>query len=326
MPRPERIEYENAIYHVMNRGRGRQFIFHGEEYYRDFEKTLEEAHKRFGVLIHAYCLMGNHYHLLIQTPRGNLSRVMRHINGVYTQRYNRRKRTDGPLFRGRYKALLVENDIYALYVSRYIHRNPIEMKKPIVDKLENYQYSSYRTYIKKVKPPEWLEQSLLFDLEGSKNRFSGMQRFVELGVDQETDQLYSKQRWPMVYGGESFRTWVYDVKLAGKHAPQKASIVTNLASKEEILSAVANYYEVSIESLLAMKRGRGYQNPGRNMSIYLFQEVGGMKLSEIAPVFGLCHSNSVSYVTSRMRKELKTNKNLRADCKEISRIICDNVT
>ena len=101
MPRPLRMEYENAYYHVMNRGRGRQQIFHGEPYYQAFLTTLSEAHQRFGLEIHAYCLMGNHYHLLLCTPRGNLSRCMRHINGLYTQRYNRLKKTDGPLFRQR---------------------------------------------------------------------------------------------------------------------------------------------------------------------------------------------------------------------------------
>jgi putative transposase len=81
MPRPIRINFENAYYHVMNRGRGRHFIFHSEAYYQAFLKTLEEANKRFDAVIHAYCLMGNHYHLLIETPRANLDRIMRHIKG-----------------------------------------------------------------------------------------------------------------------------------------------------------------------------------------------------------------------------------------------------
>ena len=103
MSRPLRIEYEDAYYHVMNRGRSRQKIYPETACYEDFLKCLDEAHARFGIEIHAYCLMGNHYHLLIKTPRGNLSRAMRHIDGVYTQRHNRRKKVDGALFRGRYK-------------------------------------------------------------------------------------------------------------------------------------------------------------------------------------------------------------------------------
>ena len=138
MPRLLRIEYENAFYHVMNRGRARETIFHNEAYYKAFLITLDEASKRFDCVIHAYCLMGNHYHLLLQTPKANLSRIMRHINGVYTQRHNRLKLVDGPLFRGRFKAILVDADSYLLQLSRYIHRNPIEMKKPLVEDLSQY--------------------------------------------------------------------------------------------------------------------------------------------------------------------------------------------
>ncbi|MBL1260698.1 MAG: transposase [Thiotrichaceae bacterium] len=123
MARPLRIEYENAFYHVMNRGRGRQGIYTADEYYHAFLKCLKEAHQLFGLEIHAYCLMGNHYHLLVKTPWGNLSRAMRHINGVYTQRHNRLKKTNGSLFRGRYKAILVDehsisNATQPLYTSQ----------------------------------------------------------------------------------------------------------------------------------------------------------------------------------------------------------------
>ena len=95
----------------------------------------------FKVETHAYCLMDNHYHLLLRTPQGNLSRAMRHLNGVYTQRYNRIQKTDGPLYRGRYKAILIDVDAYLLNVSRYIHRNPIEAC--IVRRAERYPWSSY---------------------------------------------------------------------------------------------------------------------------------------------------------------------------------------
>lgn len=138
MPRPTRIEYENAFYHIMNRGRVRQTIFHNNSYYLAFLETLEEASQRFNAVIHAYCLMSNHYHLIVETPLANISRVMRHVNGVYTQRYSRLKKTDGPLFLGRFKAILVDEDAYLLQLSRYIHRKPVETKKPV----ENLEQSS----------------------------------------------------------------------------------------------------------------------------------------------------------------------------------------
>ena len=130
MPRPIRIDYQGAFHHVMNRGRSYQTIFHDKACFESFLRTLKEASEQFDAVIHGYCLMTNHYHLLIETPKANLSRIMRHINGVYTQRYNRMRNVDGPLFRGRYKAILVDKDAYLLQLSRYIHRNPIEIKRP----------------------------------------------------------------------------------------------------------------------------------------------------------------------------------------------------
>ena len=135
MPRPIRSEYDNAYYHVLTRGRGRPRIFHSPPYYHAFLATLAETHDRFGAVIHACGLMANHYQLLLHTPRENLGRAMRHINGLYTQRYYRLKHTDGPLFRGRYKAILVDKDGDLLPLSRYIHRNPAETKPPLGTRL-----------------------------------------------------------------------------------------------------------------------------------------------------------------------------------------------
>jgi len=103
MPRPVRMQYENAFYHVMNRGRGRRWIFHGRAYYKAFLETPEESHGRFDSMFHAYCMMGNHFHLLIETPLTNLDRIIRHINGVYTHRYN-------PVWLNREGFVLNDND------------------------------------------------------------------------------------------------------------------------------------------------------------------------------------------------------------------------
>ena len=112
MARPLRIQYPGAVYHVMNRGGSRQKIFLEKEDYETFVKTIREIHERWGVELFAYCLMGNHYHICLLTPEGNLSRVMRHLDGLYTQRFNRIHRRDGALLRGRYKAIVVDKDNY----------------------------------------------------------------------------------------------------------------------------------------------------------------------------------------------------------------------
>ncbi|MFT6906963.1 MAG: putative transposase [Oleiphilaceae bacterium] len=206
MPRPIRINFENAYYHVMNRDRGRQTIFHGDDYYQSFLACLEGASKRFRLEVVAYCLMGNHYHLFVKTPLANLDRCMRHVNGLYTQCYNRLKKTDGPLFRWRYKAILLEADAYAygLQLSRYIHRNPVEIKRPLVDKLEDYRWSSYPCYINKTERPSWLYCDLVYDLLGAKQRYEAYARYVGLGLDEETEIFYGKGNQPAILGGENF--------------------------------------------------------------------------------------------------------------------------
>ena len=125
MTRPLRIEYKDEWYHVMNRGRRGEVIFKGKDDYSRLITLLKETARLWNLRIAAYCLMENHYHLLVQTPDANISRCMRHINGVYTQRFNRGHGCDGQLFRGRYKSILIDADSYLLQLVRYIHRNPL---------------------------------------------------------------------------------------------------------------------------------------------------------------------------------------------------------
>jgi len=153
MPRPLRIEYCGAWYHVMNRGINRMKIYLNDTHREVFLGLLEEISILFEIKIHSYCLMDNHYHLLLETPHANLGKAMRHLNGLYTQRFNRLENRDGALFRGRYKAILVETNNYLLKVSRYIHLNPIEAN--IVKDLNHYKWSSYRYYVD-ITAPHWL--------------------------------------------------------------------------------------------------------------------------------------------------------------------------
>lgn len=124
MARPLRIEYPGAYYHVMNRGQSRRNIFMEDKGRQSFLDLLADIARLWKVEIFAYCSMDNHYHLLLSTPTGELSRPMRHLNGIYTQKFNRVHHRDGPLFRGRYKAILIDAEEYFLSVVRYIHKNP----------------------------------------------------------------------------------------------------------------------------------------------------------------------------------------------------------
>ncbi len=149
MSRPLRITYPDAWYHVMNRGRRAESIVSDGVDYKLFTELLKETSEMWNIRISAYCLMQNHYHILVQTPEANISRSMRHLNGVYTQRYNRRHRCDGQLFRGRYKSILIDTDSYLLQAVRYIHRNPL--KVGLVQNIDTYKWSSHKGYISVAK-------------------------------------------------------------------------------------------------------------------------------------------------------------------------------
>ena len=123
MARPLRITYPGASYHITSRGNERKDVFKSKRDREKFLEYLESASQRYDAVVHAYCLMGNHYHLLMETPSGNLPQIMRHINGAYTTYFNVKRQRSGHLFQGRYKAILIEADTYLLELSRYIHIN-----------------------------------------------------------------------------------------------------------------------------------------------------------------------------------------------------------
>ena len=168
MSRPLRIEYPGAWYHVMNRGRRSESIFLDKHDYLMFIDLLIEVSGMCNVNIAAYCLMTNHYHILLQTPDGNISRCMRHLNSVYTQKYNKRHGFDGQLFRGRYKSILVCNDSHLLQLIRYIHKNPV--KAGMVKDMPDYEWSSYKGYLSYANKWKWLHKDYIFSMITPKKR------------------------------------------------------------------------------------------------------------------------------------------------------------
>jgi putative transposase len=151
MPRQPRVEYEGAIYHVMNRGDRGENIVERETDRQEFVRALEEACEKTGWEVHAYCLMKNHFHLVMETPKANLVVGMKWFLGAYTIRYNARHRLRGHLFAGRYKSIVVDSEdpYYLRVVCDYVHLNPVRAKLlPLEQKLEEYEWSSYGEYLK----------------------------------------------------------------------------------------------------------------------------------------------------------------------------------
>ena len=155
MARPLRIEFPGAIYHVTSRGDRREPIFEDDEGRHNFLTVVGQAMERFDASVLAYCLMDNHYHLVIHTHRGNLSRLMQQLNGVYTQAYNRRHNMGGHLFQGRFKGILVDEDAYLLEVCRYVDLNPVRAR--VVRYPGNWRWSSYSAHTGNAISPAWLD-------------------------------------------------------------------------------------------------------------------------------------------------------------------------
>ncbi len=317
MTRPLRIEYENAYYHVMNRGQGRKRLFHDESYFHAFLDTLSEADERFGLQIHAYCLMSNHYHLLVKTPRGNLQRAMRHIGSIYTQRYNRKKKTDGQLFRGRYKAILVDCDAYLLQLSKYIHRNPVEAG--IVDVLEDYIWSSYPAYIGTGQPASWLHREDVYGQLNSRGKYPSRYRCYveESDTGEKIVSFYRFKRQPVILGTEGFikRTKKKIASLSDE-APRIERRCVSLHI-QTIVEGISAYYGISSSDIYEVKKGRGLKNRPRKIAMYLGQRLCDYRLRELAEVFGLKHYGGVSNAISMIKREIELDKTLQQDLNNI---------
>lgn len=306
MPRPLRIEYPNAWYHVMNRGAGRRKIFRNDHHREIFLSCLEEASEMFGIEIHAYCLMDNHYHLLIRTPNANLSRAMRHINGVYTQRYNRSCKTDGPLFRGRYKAKLIDEDCYLLLVSRYIHLNPTEAK--LVSSASSYRWSSYAAYIDEHREDDWLLTSVIKQhlfIAKSLEHIRDYQDYVENHDFDELAIFTSTQYTSPIIGSEDFKEVALSKvdKYKQEASAHDVRRVRTTPSIKKIISVTAKTFEITPKEVRISKRGQ--LNQAKLTSIYICRKKYGHSLSDIAREFKPISRNTVSTALSKCKKLLE---------------------
>ena len=202
MARPLRIEYPGAVYHAVSRGNAQQSIFADGNDYEAFLEIFAKTVRRFEWRCYAYCLMGNHYHLVIETPEANLSQGMRHLNGAYTQAYHRRHRTVGHLFQGRFKSILVEKERYLMELARYIVLNPI--RAGLTGIPEGWRWSSYGATASLTESPFWLyAQPLLehFSDDHAEARFQ-YQAFIQAGIGAESPWRHVKSQ--VLLGNETF--------------------------------------------------------------------------------------------------------------------------
>lgn len=220
MARPLRIEYPGAVYHVMSRGDKRNAIFVTDKDRIAFTRILVESQKRFNVLIHSYCLMTNHYHLLIETPDGNLSDAMHYINGVYTTRFNAANKTTGHVFQGRYKAILVERDEYLLCLCRYIVLNPI--RAGLVEHPTEYAWSSFSEIAGIGKSHTQITQTdwILSQFAGIKKLARARYHEFVLSPDADRDKPFKKVVGGCFLGSDSFVSRFSDILWETDEIPE----------------------------------------------------------------------------------------------------------
>ncbi len=284
----------------MNRGRRSESIFLDKHDYLMFIDLLIEVSGMCNVNIAAYCLMTNHYHILLQTPDGNISRCMRHLNSIYTQKYNKRHGFDGQLFRGRYKSILVCNDSHLLQLIRYIHKNPV--KAGMVKDMPDYEWSSYKGYLSYANKWKWLHKDYIFSMITPKKR-GRLKPFIEFmrkDDSEEVVRLFALKKLPSFFGPESFITGIkekYYFKKKCYEVPESKNLAP---TSDSIISSVCEHYGVSFNELLITRRG--VFNEPRNIAVYLLRQMRGENLNNIGELFNIKAYTTVSSILRRVSR------------------------
>lgn len=307
MSRPIRIQYPGAVYHVMNRGNARQTIFKTPDHYQLFLRCLSEAIQLWHLKLHAFSLMPNHYHLLIETPAGNLSRAMRHLNHVYTQRFNRMIGRDGHLFRGRYKSILVEDDAYLVELLRYIHLNPV--KAAMAKSPEQHPWTSHHYYMGR-SAPEFLTTDRLLGYFGRRKNLARrkLHEFVMEGIPPALEKQLSGQRWPSVLSSDNFEKWIQwnFVKDLDDEQVEYIPARENVISEEKLRKAICRHLETAWSSL-KKPQGRKQQQK-RAKAIWLYRYHLKLGYGSLSKEFGVA--------PSRISKIMQQGELVSADLRE----------
>lgn len=315
MARPLRIQYEHAFYHITGRGNERKKIFLSNKDYDRFKEYLTEAQERYGFILHAYVLMGNHYHLLGETPHANLSAIMHFISGSYTTYFNRKRNRSGHLFQGRYKSILIDRDSYLLELSRYIHLNPV--KAHMVEKPDDYPYSSYGAYISPRKEDIVTRDLIWTMISRDRNRAPTLyQTFVEEGLTEGQKDPFQDVYAGMILGKKSFIKEVLSHldldNLQREDTSARRSLKTPV-SMEEIADTISRTLNVPREQITDKK------GMHRNLALYFIRRSTGFTNRELGQFFGNMTYSAVTKACQRFEEALKSDKNLRDTIGRIER-------
>ncbi len=284
MARPLRLEYEGAVYHVTSRGNAGVEIFLDDKDRLRFLEVLGTVVERFGWICHAYCLMTNHYHLLIETPQPSLSRGMKHLNGVYTQGFNRQHSRTGHLVQGRFKSIVVEKESHLLELARYIVLNPVRVKA--VRSAKDWRWSSYRATAGQVVPPDFLTIDWLLSQFGG-HRGKAIRAYRDFVKQGKGIDVWEDLTAGVLMGSDTF---VRSLKPLLKDVVENREI-----RRDERLATRPTLDELFADAT---------DKPTRNERIHAAVRKHQYKLQEVGDHLGLCYS-TISVIAKHVEESCK---------------------
>jgi len=313
MARPLRIQYPDAVYHITCRGNERQVIFKDDADRARFLQILTQSLNIYTVKLHTYVLMNNHFHLLVETPLGNLAEFMRKFNITYTSYYNRRHKRIGRLYQGRYKSILVDKNEYLSILSRYIHLNPVRIKSmeksPAKEKiriLTRYHWSSLPGYLLKRKSVSFVDYRLvLSDYGGDTDRARKAYRKALYEEMAAGAGIHDKVLGQSILGGTDFVESITERFLKGEKDRERPSLkkINTYQAKDVIFAVITKETGKAVE---AIAKEKGHL---RQIAMELLYRLGGLKGEEIAKIFGVGYT-SVSQERRRLREQMEKDRKL----------------
>lgn len=333
MARLLRVEYEGAIYHVTVRSNTGGALYRDDRDRGYWLYRLGESAEVHGVRVYLYCLMSNHFHLLVETPRANLGRFMHSLLTGYTIFFNRRHQTHGHVTQGRYGARVVQGDEYLLKLSRYVHLNPVKVQgireQPLAERLQalrDYRWSSLRAYTGKAKVPAWLSVEPMLGLvtPGSGRRQFRYQAYVEAGVAEDDAEFVAElMRSARSIGDADFREETdqryAQVVRAARRSEDAAlrQVGPPGVPADSVLGAVATAAGVAVGELVRRRR----ESPLKAVAASLLVRYAGLTQRDIAPLLGLRSGSSVSCQIRRGAEALRGDANVRRIVARAERLI-----
>ncbi len=305
MARPLRLSFENACYHITSRGNRRDNIFKHPKDKTTFLEKMNETFEKHSISCYAYCLMDNHYHLFLKTLQGNISKAMHYLNTSYSNWYKAKYKIIGVVFQGRYKAILVDVDSYALMLSVYIHLNPIRAK--MVERPDEYVWSSYLDYAGKRKPlikkldTEFILKQLDSDLKTANMKYA-KQVIRNIWMKSPLNDAFKG----VAIGREGFIEKIKQkISLTGRNREISETRFAGTFSAEEIINNITDMFDIKRKSIFDKSRNNTY----RKLAIYVLKEKTTLTLKEIGEMFDIDYV-SVSSSVKRFARDMKKNKKL----------------